>query len=556
MKKFKILFLNPINYAATSVAEIPPLGLAYIIEAIRDLGHYCKVIDFDINREIAKDFENLLCRFNPDAIGISITTPQVIHMLELLHTVSNRCSKAKVIVGGPHATVAYESLLKIENINIDAVVIGEGEETFRELVIKEFSSFETIAGLAWKEDGIVKRSNSRPPMLSLDKYGLKDREIFDWWLYPGFYPAGDGPNFGMMSTRGCPFACKFCSSANVFGRKHRRREIDSILNEIENLQRMYGAEEISFFDDLFTANKRWLDNFCTQMLNRKIKIKWKCLSRVDTVDENILKKMKAAGCWLICFGIESGDKQILSNVDKKIDLNKAKLVLQATKSVGIRTFHFYMIGHVGENPENFKNTINFAKETAPDIYQLGITTPFPGSHIYESNKTFAIQNYGDFDYRIQKFSKDDHPSAGCPMTLGTMEALINEFKSELRKVGSKDWQEFSLSKKFKAKFRVIASTKNKLTIEITNDGDIPWSEEYQIRIGIREHTENNSITREHRIYFPKTIKKHDSYVIQYEVDDTVKSGHIDIVKENYFWFNDIQDSGLKFSQNGSQNLCI
>jgi radical SAM superfamily enzyme YgiQ (UPF0313 family) len=454
----------------------------------------------------------------------------------------------KIIIGGPHASVADKELLKQYSDIIDIVIRGEGEETFRQLISNNFEELKNIEGLTWAEKKEIYATPSRPIMSSLDQYCLKDREMFDWWLYPGFYPYGDGPNFGLISTRGCPFSCRFCSSAKVFGKKHRRRNVDSVIDEIENLKNMYGAKEVSFFDDLFTANKIWLSEFCHKLMARKINIAWKCLSRIDTVNFELLSLMKQAGCWLICYGIESGDQNILKKIDKKLDLNMAREILKATKKAGINAFHFYMIGHAGEQPENFFNTIAFAKETAPDIYQLGITTPFPGSRIYEDYKEFSIEKYGDCDYRMSKFSKNDCPSAGCFMTLGVMEDLIEMFTSEVRAVGSKNWLEFSLSNKYKASFDCIHKTPTSVSVKITNLGTEYWSESKQIRIGIKEKDQHNSIVSEERIYLDQNLKKNDSYTVEIVIKKGICVLEIDMVKENQFWFGDIQDSSIVIQQ--------
>lgn len=378
-------------------------------------------------------------------------------------------------------------------------------------------------------------------MENLDTYPVYDRDMFEWWDYPGFYSETNASNFAIISSRGCPFACRFCASSKVFGRGHRRRSVESVVHEIKELIKKYHAKEVSFFDDLFTANSGWLRDFCHKLIHERIAIRWKCLSRVDTVDYELLMLMKNAGCWLICYGIESGDEETLKTINKKVDLKIAESACFDTRRAGIKTFHFYMIGNEGETHERFLNTIKFAKKTRPDFYQLGIVTPFPGSALYEDYKGFCQQNYGDLNYNIEKFAQDEKCSPGCEMNRKEMEELIKRFKEQLFQVGSLDWHEFYLQKRgSEFDVRIIGERVNKfIEITVINVGNAILSEYNKIRIGLK-YIYHGHVIKEDRIIFKEVLACGDKMKGMYKIQEvSFDKIQIGMVKENDFWFHDI-----------------
>ncbi|MCD6575253.1 radical SAM protein, partial [Candidatus Aerophobetes bacterium] len=197
----------------------------------------------------------------------------------------------------------------------------------------------------------------------------------------------EGKRFGnIMTSRGCPFSCIFCSSSQLFGKIWRARTPENVIEEIKLLKDKYEVKEIEFLDDTFTLNKKRAEKICDLLIEKNLGISWSCSSRVDTINEALIEKLKKAGCHTIYVGIESGSQEILDIISKGITLTQAEKTIDLIKKVKLNSFATFIIGIPGETVKTIKKTINFAKKLSPSFVQFTICTPYPGTKLFEMAK--------------------------------------------------------------------------------------------------------------------------------------------------------------------------
>jgi len=361
------------------VASWPSLGLAYIAAVLERAGHSVSYLDYSAERYTVGDTVSVLGRYSEkfDFIGLTATTPTINNALAIASRAKEIFPEAKIIIGGVHASVLPDEVMA--SPVVDFVAIGEGEETMLELVSGQEAS--TILGLCYKEDGRIIKNDLRPLIPDLDSIPLPAYHLLPMDKYHpsvGFYKRL--PAMLLMATRGCPGQCTFCH--NTFRGRIRKRPAKKVIEEIKILQRDYKIKEIAFYDDTFTLFRDVVKEFCDIVEAEKIDITWSCFTRVDRIDEDLLRSMKRAGCHSILFGVESADEQILQNITKGISLDRVVAAVKLARRVGLETRASFMIGNQGETEETIKKTIDFAVRLDPDEMQLNITTAYPGTELF------------------------------------------------------------------------------------------------------------------------------------------------------------------------------
>jgi anaerobic magnesium-protoporphyrin IX monomethyl ester cyclase len=242
-----------------------------------------------------------------------------------------------------------------------------------------------IQGTVCKDGGAVHYGERRQPIVDLDSIPFPARELFDNDSYKEYYSKHFGYTMtSMISSRGCPFNCDFCSRP-VFGDTFRSRSARNIVDEIESVVGL-GYDTIWFADDCFTITKDRVMRICNEIIRRDLKVKWQCLSRVDTIDLEMAAKMKEAGCKRIYFGIEAGDDRILRIMKKDIDLEDAQKAVSSANAESIETGAFFIIGYPGDSNETILNTIKFATSLPLDYVSFTMPYPIPGTGLYEKVK--------------------------------------------------------------------------------------------------------------------------------------------------------------------------
>lgn len=377
----------------------PSLGLYYLKEFAASK---IKEIDVSVYNLVKYRFEeavNLIINENPDVIGLTCYTDRRALTFDFIKAVKSVNPNIVSVLGGPHATVMPVQIL--ENYPfIDFIVLGEGEITFAELLQKindDKKDFDNIKGLAFKKNQII-ITGKRPAVLNLDdfpypKFSKFPSDLIKFNHYDGRYffknrKISDLKTMSIITSRGCPFKCSYCSTSAFWGNKVRYRTADNVVEEIEYLNKIHNVEFINIIDDAFTIDKQRVFDICSGLIEKKIDVCWICETNVKTIDDEMLCQMKKAGCFAINYGVESGSPVILKNIKKNITENEIVNAVRSAEKNGIIPDIFLMVGNPGENNKTISETLEVLKKARPSSGGWGILTIFPGTEIYAN----CIQN--------------------------------------------------------------------------------------------------------------------------------------------------------------------
>ena len=369
-----------------SIFRFPPLGLGYIAAYLEQ--HNVSVALVDCTYLSKREALERIKQTNPKMIGIYSMFSMKNQALQLAKLF--RGSTELLIAGGPLPTSNPEQFLE----DFDIVAIGEGEETMLDLVnaVNAADDLSTVKGIVYRTE--AGEANYPPPrglIQNLDSIPFPSRKLFDNQTYKDYYRKNFGyTTTSIMTSRGCPFNCDFCSRP-VFGNQFRIRSATNIVDEIESVQDL-GYERVWFADDCFTLNRRRLLTICDEIIKRHIRIGWECLSRVDTIDDEIVCKMKEAGCIRVYFGIESGNNRILALMQKQITTRQARQGVIAAKQAGIQVGAFFIVGYPTETSQTILDTIKFASSLPLDYLSFTLPYPIPGTPLHERVKDRMIVN--------------------------------------------------------------------------------------------------------------------------------------------------------------------
>ncbi len=390
----KIALVYPYFHPANdnSIFRFPPLGLGYIAASLKKHGFEVDLVDctFMQFNEAVERVKNAQAQI----IGFYSMFSMKKTTFQLAQAIKSACGRDNglFVVGGPLPSWSPESFLDA----FDLVVVGEGEETMVE-VADCFSGgvgFSGVKGLVYKEGKQIIHAPERDFIEDLDNLAFPSRELFNNDAYKRYYRDRFGyTTSAMISSRGCPFSCDFCSRP-IFGSKVRTRSAENIVDEVEQISNL-GYERIWFSDDCFTLNSKHLLNVCDEMVRRKVNVAWECLSRVDTMDAQIAESMKRAGCFRVFFGIESGNDSILGLMNKHITISQAKSAVYAAKTAGLKTGAFFIVGYPGESNKTVLDTVRFASSLPLDYLSFTLPYPIPGTPLYErvKDKGVAIEDW-------------------------------------------------------------------------------------------------------------------------------------------------------------------
>jgi len=291
-----------------------------------------------------------------------------------------RESGSFLVAGGPLPSSDPNSFVD----DFDVVVKGEGERTMLDILdaYQAGRDFESIAGIVFKKGKDIVFSQPRGLDNDLDSIAFPAREL----LPNARYIANSKRKFGyamtsIMTTRGCPFTCEFCSNA-VFGISYRERSAENVVDEVEEAL-SFGYDRIHFGDDVFTLRKERILEVCQEIKARRLNFRWECLGRVDSIDADTARTMKEAGCDRIFFGIESGNDQILKLIGKKITVEAARRAVESAHGAGIRAGGFFILCYPGETNSTVLDTIRFATSLPLDYLSFTVPYPLPGTALFQ-----------------------------------------------------------------------------------------------------------------------------------------------------------------------------
>jgi len=395
----KIVFVNPPMRIENVYGELsewgsvsPPTGLCYLAAFLRNKNYDVDIIDaealhWDIDQTTKAVFEK-----KPDLVGLSCKTLWVVSAHNVAKALKKEQPDLRVIGGGHHVTSLPEKSLK-EFPYFDAIIMGEGELTLFDYIQASNNGrdLSTVNGLAYRYGDNVLVNPRREELLdinSLPKPAFDLLPNLSTYYFPSLINARRLPAFPLITSRGCPFQCAFCDRS-VFKNKTRIPTAEYTFSIIEDLYKNYDMRHLLFDDDNILINKKIFYHLLALIKNAGLDISFTCQSRVNTIDDEMLKALKSAGCWQLMFGIESGSQKMLDAMKKGITLQQIRNAISKTRRVGIKTYGMFMIGFPGETEETLKETEEFIKTLKLDDMACFLFTPLPGSEIYDN-----INKYG------------------------------------------------------------------------------------------------------------------------------------------------------------------
>jgi len=397
------------------VPEVPPTGLMYIATYLREYMGFDNSRIIDVNVE---DVRKELRKYKPDVVGISSMTVSYGKAIELAKEIKQNM-EIPCLIGGVHISTLPSSLTK----EFDLGIIGEGEQTTLELVqlyekYGEFSEkkLKEIKGVAYYKDGKVVLTERRELITPLDKIPIPDRSFLDPSYFkprPIFFTNEIGREGHILTTRGCPYRCAFCSTS-VFWQKVRAHSVERVCEEVKELVDKYHVDSIQVWDDLFTYNKKRLRKIAKMLKEEGIteKVQFSCQPRANLVDDELCEILKDINVKTVSFGFESGSDKTLGYLKKgTVTVEQNKRAIQMCKKHGFKVFGSLMFGSPGETLDDMKQTldlIDFMKENGAELIWAFVTTPFPGTEIWKIAKQKGMVS-DDMDWNELDHSNVDNP---------------------------------------------------------------------------------------------------------------------------------------------------
>lgn len=409
----KVLLINPqgSDIFGKMGAQMPPLGLGYLAAFARQDGHEVQILDLGVeDHELRKsDIEGF------DLVGISVDTPRHYNALDAAKLAKE--VGCIVVMGGYHATFMDKDIL-LNETSVDYIVRGEGELIFNEL-LKELETnpsapnLDVIDGISYLKNGKYQKNKQAILPTNLDDFPFPARDLFKLDKYQN--RLGERPLINLITSRGCPFDCHFCSSTKFAGKKWRARSAKSIADELEVLYRDYGYSAFTFLDDNFTISKERMMEFADEVESRNLKdIIWWCFSRVDILvkNEDMVKRLAEVGAFTMFLGLESANENALDNYGKHINSDQQTKAIELLRKYGIRVLGSFILGDVSETKDMINNTVDWAIDLNPGAVQFSLLTPYPGTKLYqdfEKEDKFWHKQWDLFD-GFHSIVKMDHIS--------------------------------------------------------------------------------------------------------------------------------------------------
>lgn len=386
MSKKKLLLLNlPENiYNVRDHTSLqPPIGLAYISGYLKSLNLDVTLYDsfaLQIRRERILSY---VIDLKPDILGMTLMTNNIPQTIRFLEDLKKELPNLLVVLGGPHPTTMYASLLESSD-TIDIAVIGEGEYTVRDIIKymqNEIDTLEDVKGIAFRKNGKVYTTPSQTFIKDLDTLPFPDwaslpiHKYYDKWIIRKNM-------ISVSMSRGCPYHCTFCNHTYL-GNNLRMKSPSRVLQEIKYLYDTFNVRFVEFIDSTFNFDNNWLKEVCCGLIDMKLPISWGCEYRADRSDLDVLKLMKKSGCSNFFIGVESADNAMLKRMKKGETIEQIENAINLANSIGLYPDIGFIIGLPGETKYTINKTIAFAKKYYRNAYAFTLATPYPGTELYE-----------------------------------------------------------------------------------------------------------------------------------------------------------------------------
>ncbi len=405
----------------------PSLGVLYLAAVLEENKIPVYVIDaYGENYNLERTVEEIK-RLKPDIVGYTVMTTVLGVVVELARRVKEDLPCSLNIVGGPHITaMPVESLINYPFLDIS--VIGEGEYTLLE--IAQGRNLNEIKGIAYRQkDGEVVLNPPREGFIDVDKLPLPAKHLIDLAKYHhALFESYGKPLTTLLTSRGCPYQCTFCSSQVTFGRRIRFRNVESVMAEVDSLIEKYRIKAIEFRDDVFTVNKARVIKLSEELGKRKIA--WIANARLDIIDDDMVKAMKEGGCKLLEVGVESGSQKILDEYRKGIKIEQILKAFEIFNRYKIDTLAFFIFGALSETAKTAQKTIDLAKKIKPTFVEFFILNPMPGSPAYKTALEKGMMKSIDWtEVSSPQFFKPiiKHPNFSEEELVGLIKRAYKEF---------------------------------------------------------------------------------------------------------------------------------
>lgn len=397
----KVLLIDPPGWQK----GILNVGLAYLASSLERKGFGVQVIDANNKSLSDRELLNIVSNYNPTIIGYSINTGTVRSAIRMAKKTKEVFTHLIHVAGGPHISLFYQEFLT-QNSEFDYAFLEEAEETFLLFCKKILNgdSISNVPGIAFIND------DKKLIVNQLDKFPEPNDLPFP--NYDNFYPLQKEllqKNYSVVTSRGCPYSCIFCTASIICGKKWRGRSPQHVIEELKYAKSKYGIHSFDIVDDNFTLNVRRAKQFCRLLIDEKVGLEWRCPNgiRADKVDKELAELMRESGCNLACIGVESGDEEVFGNIGKGENLQEIEESIRILKSAGIKVTGLFIIGLPGDNLKKFNKSLEFIKRSGLDDAWFGFLIPFRGTQVYEWVKKNA-RLLRDFD-EAQFFGTDARP---------------------------------------------------------------------------------------------------------------------------------------------------
>lgn len=365
----------------------PPLGLLCLSAWLDSHGVENEV--FDTTFSTKEHLKKYLLEHRPRIVAIYVNLMTKLNIIEIMRFIRHEPAlrKSIIVLGGPDVTHNAEGYLAC---GADFIVMGEGEQTMLELIGRagcagglESLPYE-VAGLAFRlPDGSVFKTAPREKIRNLDQLSFPNRQKINLQLYLDAWKQAHGHSAVSISTqRGCPYTCRWCSTA-VYGQSYRRRSPANVVDEIVFLQKNYHFDLIWFVDDVFTISHKWLGEFRDELQKRTVKIQFECITRADRLNEEVIRVLQECGCFRVWIGAESGSQRIIDAMDRRVDVGQVREMIKAARRAGIEAGTFIMLGYPGETEADIRETAAHLKAANPDLFTITVAYPIKGTGLYE-----------------------------------------------------------------------------------------------------------------------------------------------------------------------------
>lgn len=391
-----VLLINPPAQGVYDTIDIklPPLGLAYIAAVLRENGHNIKIVDLNVD----DDLWGVVKERKWDVVGLSGDTSRYPISMEIAKQIKKNFGYT-IFTGGPHVTFFEKETLNTGFV--DFIIRGEGEYITLHLLdaLQHHTPLENVRGITFKRNGKFIKTLQAPVIEDLNSLPYPARDLLPMEKYKVTLFYGR-PITSILTSRGCPFNCYFCSSSQFSNLIWRRRSPKNIVDEIQYVIKKYDYHAFAFVDDNFTLNPKRVIEIAKEVVKRKLDIIWWAFSRVDELlgHEDMINWMAKSGCRMVFLGIESVSKEVLDEYNKGITANDSLKAVRLLKKYSIDTWGSFIIGAFDETREMIKNTVRFAKMLDPKNVQFSILTPFPGTRLYEDAERMGIIQHKNWRY--------------------------------------------------------------------------------------------------------------------------------------------------------------